>query len=396
MKANAAALEAELARRLAAYRAGRDWRVLEESAAAALDLTGRPVALLGAGSVLAQPFVAAALARLDVRLLVDNARIGQTMGGHVMAGDAALAAVAAATPGLIAVTCAAGEGGMAHFTRLADGLGLPVLGLFQAMRRLDLHHIAGDAALIDHADPDRLVTALERIAVKGWFQDAASRATLAGLALYRLSWDDRWLAGLRDPGGIYFGSDALDVGPDEVMVDGGAHTGDSIADLARHTGGRWRAVHAFEPDPANADKLAAAWGGRADVILHRLGLWRQSGELRFNGAGQSGSALADDGDMLVPVRALDDLDIGPVSLIKLDVEGAEAAALQGAAATIRRHRPKLALSAYHRVGDLADLPALVDDIQPGYHFRLRHHGAAWFDSVIYATWEGGSGKGDGR
>lgn len=381
-------LETVLTDRLDAYARSGDWRVLEEPATAAIDLHGRPLALLGAGSALAQPFVEAALARLDVRLLVDNPRAGEPWRGHRIGNDADFLALARKTPGVVAVICAAGAAGMAHFQALTTRADVPVLDLFSALRRLDMHPVEGAVAMLDHADPDRLVTALATIAARGWFRDPVSRETLARLALYRLSWDQRWVAGLGDLGSLYFGTDVLALTATEVLVDGGAYTGDTILDFARRSGGRWRAIHAFEPDPGNADRLLAHCVNLPGLTLHRAGLWRESSDLPFNAAGQLGSALDSDGALVVPVQALDDVDAGPVSLIKLDIEGAEAAALEGAAATIRHYRPKLALSAYHRAGDLADLPALVERIQPGYRFFLRHHGAAWFDSVIYAIWEG--------
>lgn len=382
------ALEAILSNRLDAYASGGDWRVLEEPPTAAIDLHGQPLALLGAGSALAQPFVQAALARLDVRLLVDNPRSGQVWQGHRIGSDADFLALARTMPGLVAVICAAGAAGMAHFQALTTRANVPALDLFAALRRLDMHHAGGDVAMLDHADPNRLVAALATIQAQGWFRDPTSRETLARLALYRLSWAPSWVAGLGNLDSLYFGTDVLAPTATEVLVDGGAYNGDTILDFARRTGGRWQAIHAFEPDPANADRLLGHCADLPGLTLHRAGLWRQSGDLRFNAAGQLGSALDSDGALVVPVRALDDVDAGPVSLIKLDVEGAEAAALEGAAATIRHYRPKLAISAYHRAGDLADLPALVEHIQPGYRFFLRHHGAAWFDSVIYAIWEG--------
>ena len=57
--------------------------------------------------------------------------------------------------------------------------------------------------------------------------------------------------------------------------------------------------------------------------------------------------------------------------MKLDVEGSEREALEGAAETIRRHRPKILLSAYHRSEDLFALPAQISSIAAGYRFYLR-------------------------
>jgi FkbM family methyltransferase len=59
----------------------------------------------------------------------------------------------------------------------------------------------------------------------------------------------------------------------------------------------------------------------------------------------------------VPVRRLDDLELGRVGFIKIDVEGHEMAVLAGADATIRRDRPTLLIEAEdeHRPGATSDL-----------------------------------------
>ena len=78
------------------------------------------------------------------------------------------------------------------------------------------------------------------------------------------------------------------------------------------------------------------------------------------------------------------LDGKPATLIKYDVEGAEREALLGSEQTIRRYKPRLIVSVYHRVGDMIELPLLIHEMNPDYKFYLRHHPyiPAW-DTNIY-------------
>ena len=69
---------------------------------------------------------------------------------------------------------------------------------------------------------------------------------------------------------------------------------------------------------------------------------------------------------------------------KVDVEGEEAAVIQGAAPMIAQGSILLALSAYHRPADLWGLARQVDAINPDYRFALRSHGCDGSDSMIYA------------
>jgi hypothetical protein len=69
---------------------------------------------------------------------------------------------------------------------------------------------------------------------------------------------------------------------------------------------------------------------------------------------------AADGGTEIEVTTIDDV-VGEerVMFIKMNIEGAEIDALKGATRTIRRWRPKLAISAYHRPSDLWRIPRLV-------------------------------------
>lgn len=59
--------------------------------------------------------------------------------------------------------------------------------------------------------------------------------------------------------------------------------------------------------------------------------------------------------------------------IKLDVEGTELEVLRGAATTITRFKPILALSAYHKWDDFWTLMEFVKDLNPEYEFALRQY-----------------------
>lgn len=71
------------------------------------------------------------------------------------------------------------------------------------------------------------------------------------------------------------------------------------------------------------------------------------------------------------------------NFIKMDIEGAELAALRGASQTIKQYKPKLALSAYHRREDLFVLPLYLKQLNPGYHFYLKKSHNLW-ETVLFA------------
>ncbi|HYH19046.1 MAG TPA: FkbM family methyltransferase [Azospirillum sp.] len=359
-------------------RTGGDWRALEAPAPGAVDLSTAPLVLIGAGSVIAQPFVAHALARLNVAGIVDNARAGTVQHGHTILDDAGLRALMAREPALVGVMCCCADRAVEHFSAIWAPGGRPLLSLFQAMRHAGLD--TPDA----FSDPAAVAALLDRRDVWEGYADEESRRTYLALLLHRLTWDRAWIEPRRLPyKAMYFFTDALDVGEDETLVDGGAFDGDTVVCFNERTAGRYRAIHAFEVDPANVEALRRRTAGLPRVTVHLLGLWDGEATLHLSPGGAA-SSVGDGGGVEVPVRALDSLDLGPVSLIKLDIEGAEIPALRGAAETIRRHKPKLSLAVYHKPDDLVAIQDAITAIRPDYRFRLRHHSPIFHDTVLYA------------
>ncbi|MCL9998120.1 MAG: FkbM family methyltransferase [Erythrobacter sp.] len=136
--------------------------------------------------------------------------------------------------------------------------------------------------------------------------------------------------------------------PGERALDIGANYGTYALTLAR-LGAR---VDLFEPNPAIAAVLAAWAKGRSGVTVHALALSDREGtaELVIPGEGGvehdssaalAGGAVAQGRRVSVPLAPLDSMGITDAALIKIDVEGHEAAVLRGAAATIAASSPAL-------------------------------------------------------
>lgn len=172
------------------------------------------------------------------------------------------------------------------------------------------------------------------------------------------------------------------------LVDGGAFDGDTVRAFLAH-GVKLEAVAAFEPDPANfrllSQSLSAAKADISEAILFPCGLGRETAISRFSAGAGAGSSLDQSGETVIQLVALDEvLPTFRPSFIKLDVEGAEPEALRGAAVTIARHQPRLAVCVYHAPDHLWTIPALVRELEPRYRLALRYHQFNGFDVVLYA------------
>ena len=76
--------------------------------------------------------------------------------------------------------------------------------------------------------------------------------------------------------------------------------------------------------------------------------------------------------------------IKKLDFIKMDVEGAECAILQGCTNTIKRFKPKLAISVYHSDEDFDRIPRFIDSLGCNYEFSIGHYSPTWAETVLYA------------
>ena len=185
----------------------------------------------------------------------------------------------------------------------------------------------------------------------------------------------------------YFPKDIIKLSDREVFVDGGAYTGDTLLTFLRLTGGHCTRCCAFEPDPATAARLAATVEKRGlrSVTVFNKGLWSAPATLPFAvWHGTSASAVSGGGEVSVEGVTVDRL-ASDATFIKLDIEGAELEALKGAAQTIKRNRPKLAVCVYHKPGDLFEIPAFIRSLVPEYRLYLRQHQPVACETVLYAV-----------
>ena len=177
----------------------------------------------------------------------------------------------------------------------------------------------------------------------------------------------------------------------EVFVDCGAYDGNTSIDFVRWCKGCYDRIYALEPLPSFKGVIEQKAHARSlhDVTLIEAAAWNRSETLSFSVSPvMSGSAIVEDGasSEVMEVRgvALDDVVEPPITFLKMDIEGSELAAIDGAENLIRTCRPRLAISIYHKPFDVLDLPRRILEIVPEYRFAVRHYGAGLFETVLYA------------
>jgi FkbM family methyltransferase len=218
--------------------------------------------------------------------------------------------------------------------------------------------------------------------------DELSKKELAGQIAWRYRLQSETLPPSLDARNTYFPFDLLNPIEGEVFVDGGSFDGQTIESFLSHWGSHFRHVVAIEPDPTNrlllhANIQSLGIGERATVMPFALS--NKSGRVSFQSTGTVTSHMSGEGDVSVECRTLDEI-VWPAAptYIKLDIEGAEPAAIQGAGDIINEHRPVIAACTYHRASHLWEIPNLIHDIAPDYHIFLRRYAEECWEGVCYA------------
>ena len=174
---------------------------------------------------------------------------------------------------------------------------------------------------------------------------------------------------------------------DESFVDCGAYTGDTIQSLISESGNRFSKVVAFEADPAvlpALETLMGDIGGRA--VLRKAVVGAQNGSVSFASDGAGGGCVTAGPGVAVPCVRLDDaLASERVSFIKMDIEGAELQALEGAQSVIWRNRPVLAVCGYHTPDHLWRVLTSLKTLAPDSALFLRSHCSDGLDTVCYSV-----------
>lgn len=134
---------------------------------------------------------------------------------------------------------------------------------------------------------------------------------------------------------------------DRISLDVGANKG-IYAEAMRPAS---LAVHAFEPNPKMLRVLRRL--AHPSVVIHPIGLSDRTGTADLlipwygKGFSNQGASLSDakaageHAKVTIDTRRIDDLALGPVGCIKIDVEGFEQSVIAGATQTLRRDRPTL-------------------------------------------------------
>lgn len=181
----------------------------------------------------------------------------------------------------------------------------------------------------------------------------------------------------------YFDLDLVKCDSNEVVVDLGAYTGDTVISYIKNYGvDYYKKIYCYEVTKSTFDVLKENLNSFDNIEFRLKGVSNKEGimEVVNNDKSLSANTLVNSDNGNIEVTTLDkDID-EPITLIKADIEGFEQKAIEGCKNHILNDHPKLLISVYHNNEDLWKIPKMIYDIHDDYKFYLRYN-----SSPIYPT-----------
>jgi FkbM family methyltransferase len=185
-------------------------------------------------------------------------------------------------------------------------------------------------------------------------------------------------------------AESVSVKPGDVVIDGGAFLGETALYFAERAGDHGK-VYAFEFMPSNIEfmhkNLAMNPKYQSVIEIVERPLWSDSTthlSADDRGPGTSLRASNDSNELQFTTISIDDFArtkaLDRVDFVKLDIEGAELATIEGARSVITTHKPQLAICIYHKNTDFWQIPLLLHEMVPEYEFYVDHF-------VPFPNWE---------
>ena len=215
--------------------------------------------------------------------------------------------------------------------------------------------------------------------------DAESKSTLENIVNFRLSQDMSFMKFYPDRQFYQYFEPFLNLS-NETFVDVGGFDGLTSFQFVNYCNDPVKIIF-FEPDGDNmaVAKSRLALVGCA-VDFFQMGLSEKPQQLRFSNSGST-STITENGDIIIDTNSIDNVlqsySNDDKFYIKMDIEGWELSALEGAKETIKNKRPKLAICVYHKPNDLLDIYNYVKAINPSYKVYLRHYTEGIDETVMY-------------
>lgn len=192
----------------------------------------------------------------------------------------------------------------------------------------------------------------------------------------------------------FYRNDVYELSDQEVLLDIGAYTGDTIQLFLRETDNKYKKIIALEPDNKSFLELNEYIASKRlkNVTTSKLGAWDKEKDLVFKSGNEqissveTGKHILADSDMaIIHASRLDEFfKAEGISIIKINYYEGVLEAIKGCEGILAANRPKLAIDVGFDIYNVLKLAEYIDSLDLGYQLYLRFNMPMSSTFTLYA------------
>ena len=233
--------------------------------------------------------------------------------------------------------------------------------------------------IMDFED-DYLKNSSEYVKTYDLLADERSKVEFEKVINFKISFDYTFMLGFtNNHDEQYFDKDLIANIPNIKFVDGGGYVGDTLPTIIKNFPD-FEKIYCIEPNDLHLSIAKRNFSKYQNIEFINCGLGKEKISSTKQDDLQNNCAHDYQAQ---EINTIDNLINEEVDFIKMDIEGAEQDAIEGAKNTIKKYSPILAICIYHKAEDWYKIPQKVLDINPHYKIYLRHYMEGIFETVMY-------------
>lgn len=228
-------------------------------------------------------------------------------------------------------------------------------------------------------------------------EDYRSRLVFVYILYHWITFDLNYLRHMREMNFLeYFDLDILGPLENETIIDCGTFDGDTILDYVRTYGeNSYRKIYTYDILPSNVAAAQEKLKAFPNIVIKNAGVGAERGSIWIEDTGRvkGDTSILEEKELNqkwkkeIPIVVLDEDIKESVTMIKMDIEGAEQGALLGCREHITKEKPKLLICTYHNNSDIFEIPRRIFEMRDDYKFYMRCNGNQYMPSeyLIFAV-----------
>lgn len=211
-------------------------------------------------------------------------------------------------------------------------------------------------------------------------EDDISKKVFQKVINFKISFDYNFMDGFTNNfEEQYFDKELISYIPNITFLDGGGYIGDTVPNIIKNFPD-FKKIYLVEPNELHINIAKKHFPEMKNIEFINCGLGSKKS---INKEIENRNNNCDHNYQALNIDTIDNIIKNKIDFIKLDIEGAEQDAIDGAKNTIKRHTPILAICIYHKAEDWYKIPQKVLEINSNYKIYIRHYMEGIFETVMY-------------